>query len=205
MHKKIFLIIASIIVLIGISIGLCFLIKNISGDNNNAETDSARFSREYPGVDEDNIFVYRDAEQIISILNGGTGIVFMGFPECPWCQAYAPILHDVATEFGIEKIFYFNVREDRTNDTENYQTIVGILQDRLDLDDEGRPRIFVPNVTVIDRGTIIGNNNETSLVIGDSTTPAEYWTEEKIETLKVKLREMIEKISDSACVEICQT
>ena len=45
---------------------------------------------------------------IVKILEHGTGVVYLGFPECPWCQAYVPMLNEVADIEGLEKIYYFN-------------------------------------------------------------------------------------------------
>ena len=71
------------------------------------ETDSQKFAKEYSTVTEDNYFVYRNAEEIIKILEHGTGVVYLGFPECPWCQAYVPMLNEVSDVEGLEKIYYY--------------------------------------------------------------------------------------------------
>ena len=60
--------------------------------------DNEKFANEYTEVGKNNVFVYREADEIIKILEGGTGIVYLGFPECPWCQAYVPMLNEVAKE-----------------------------------------------------------------------------------------------------------
>jgi thiol-disulfide isomerase/thioredoxin len=203
--KNIFLIIiVSLIVLLTVGIGMGLLLKhNDAKAPSGVETDATRFSREYTQVGQDNVFVYRSATQIVDILRGGTGVVFLGFPSCPWCQAYVPMLNDVAKEVGIEKIFYLNIQEDRANNSPEYQAIVEILKDHLDLDNEGKPRVFVPDVTVVDHGKIIGHDNETSTISG-GITPEEYWTEEKVTALKNRLRTMMSEIADSGCVEVCQ-
>jgi len=64
--------------------------------NKNNIPDNERFANEYTEVGQNNVFVYRNADEIIKILEGGTGLVYLGFPECPWCQAYVPILNEVA-------------------------------------------------------------------------------------------------------------
>jgi thiol-disulfide isomerase/thioredoxin len=199
-------VIIGFIVLLGVGVGTCLWLKfgtNTVNAPGKTETDAVRFARDYPQVGEDNVFVYRNASQIVDILKGGTGVVFLGFPECPWCQAYAPMLNDVAKDVGIEKIFYCDIREDRTNDTAEYRAIVELLRGHLDLDNEGRPRVFVPDVTVVDRGVIIGHDNETSLISG-GVTPGEYWTHERVLVLNDRLRVMMGEIADGGCVEVCQ-
>ena len=66
-------------------------------------TDNIKFSKEYTSVNADNVFVYRNINEIINILDNGTGIVYLGFPECKWCQAYVPYLNEVAKENNLEK------------------------------------------------------------------------------------------------------
>ena len=176
------------------------------GNNGNKEqgvtviSDAEKFSEEYPEVPKENAFVYRDLEQIEKILKNGTGIVYLGFPECPWCQRYVTYLHDVATEKGIEKIYYFNVLQDRKDNTEGYQRIVELLGENLDFDDEGNHRIYVPDVTFVYEGEIVAHDNETSMSSGDID---EYWTEKKVESLKDRLRKYIDGMLTGSC-ESCE-
>ena len=161
--------------------------------------DSERFTLEYPLVGSDNIFVFRNAEQTAEILEKGTGVVFIGFKECPWCQLYVVFLHDTAREAGINRIFYCDIREDRLNNTIYYQRIVGILEGLLQYDDEGRPRVFVPDVTIVDNGKIIGRDFETSKETLGYRTAEEYWNEERVAALKNRLREGMDVISGRPC------
>ena len=108
----------------------------------------------------------------------------MGFPECPWCQAYVKYLNETAKDANIEKIYYFNILEDRKNNTEKYQEIVSILGDNLQRDDEGNLKVFVPNVSFVVNGKIIGNDYETSLDTKGFEKPSDYWTEEEVSELE---------------------
>ena len=151
-------------------------------------SDSERFALEYPLVGENNIFIYKNASETADILEKGRGIVFVGFKECSWCQLYAVFLHDVAREMGIERIFYCDIREDRLNNSESYQRILGILSGRLQYDDGGQPRVFVPDVSIVSRGRIILRDFETSKETLGYNTPQEYWNEERVNVLKERLR-----------------
>jgi len=151
-------------------------------------SDSERFALEYPLVGSDNIFTYRNAGEAADILEKGRGIVFIGFKECPWCQQYAVYLHDVAREMGIEKIFYCDIRVDRENNTENYRKIVNVFSGRLQYDDEGRPRVYVPDTAIVSRGRIITHDFETSKDTLGYDTPQEYWNGKRVDALKERLR-----------------
>ena len=89
---------------------------------------------------------------------------------------------------SIYTIYYFNILEDRKNNTEKYQEIVSILGDNLQRDDEGNLKVFVPNVSFVVNGKIIGNDYETSLDTKGFEKPSDYWTEEEVnEKLREKL------------------
>lgn len=162
-------------------------------------SDSQKFAEEYTEVPEYNVFVYKGAEEIIKILEHGTGIVYLGFPECPWCQAYVPILSEVADIEGIDKIYYFNILNERKENTQNYQKMVSILSDYLQYDDEGNKRIYVPAIIAVIDGQIIGFDDESSYDTLGYDDPKDYWTEDRKENLKKRLTEMISEVANNKC------
>lgn len=161
------------------------------------------FKDEYTEVSENNPFVYRNIDEIIKIMENGTGVIYLGFPECPWCQAYVKYLDEVASDVGIEKIYYFNILEDRKNNTPEYQKIVSILDEYLQYDDEGNKRIYVPNVSFHVNGKIIGVDYETSLDTHGLENPSEYWNEEEVNDLKTRLTELMNMVysSETSCTK----
>lgn len=169
----------------------------------NKESDAQKFAKEYTEVGEDNVFVYRTKEEVIKLMKYGTGVVYLGFPECPWCQTYAKYLNEVAKEVGVDKIYYYDILEDRTNNTEFYKEVVSILGDNLEHDDEGNSRIFVPNVSFHVGGKIIGNDLETAKDTKGFESPSDYWTEEEVTELKNTLTTYMEEVYTSS--NMCTT
>ena len=196
MKKKNIFITIGVIVLILIGVVSFLLIdKDDKKDSNNkVNEDAKKFSAEYKTIDEDNVFVYRDIDEIIRIMEKGTGVVYLGFPECPWCGAYVKYLNEVAKEVGIEKIYYYNILNDRKDETEEYKKILDILGDNLQNDEEGNPRVYVPNVSFHIDGEVIGNDCETSLDTHNLEKPEDYWTDEEVKDLKETLTKYMEKI-----------
>lgn len=187
--------------LITISVLFVSLLFGCTKEKIDNETDALKFAKEYTKLTSDNYFVYKNKEEIIKILEHGTGLVFIGFPECPWCQAYAPILNEVADIEGLEKIYYYNILEDRKNNTEGYKKIVNILQDYLRYDGEGNKRIYVPSVIAVVEGEIVGFDDETSYDTKGLDKPEEYWTDEELSDLKDRLTIMINKVIDNKCTD----
>lgn len=166
-------------------------------------TDASKFKEEYSNVSEDNVFVYRTDKEIIEILKHGTGIVYLGFPECPWCQAYVSYLDEVAKETKIEKIYYLNILEIRKNNTKEYQEIVSLLDNYLSYDEEGKKRIYVPAIVAVKEGEIIGFDDETSHDTKGYETPEEYWKNEDLDGLKAKLEKMFSETVKNVCTTDC--
>lgn len=178
--------VAIIVILIGVVVFL--LVRDNNEENvETTPTDAEKFAEEYPSMPDDNVFTYATVDEIIDVLDGGSGIVYLGFPECQWCNAYVPYLNDVAKSVGVNEILYYNIREDRSNNSENYQKIVELLDGYLTDDEEGNPRIYVPAVIFVNNGTIVGFDDETSLDTGGFTNPDDYWTEEEVNDLKSRL------------------
>ena len=188
MKKKLFMILPIIVIITVIGV-LVF-----QNGKDSPEKDSQKFAKEYTKVSEENVFVYRNIDEIIKIMKNGTGVVYLGFPECKWCQAYVSYLNEVAKETGLEEIYYFNILEDRKNNTEQYQEIVSLLEGQLQYDDEGNSRVYVPNVSFHVKGEIIGNDYETSLDTHNLENPEDYWTAEEVQELKSTLTTYMEEV-----------
>ena len=199
MKKKVIIGIIVLFVLAIIGVGLYFLLR----DKKEAPqlSDAERFAEEYTGVNSDNVFVYRNAEEIIRILKNGTGVVYLGFAECKWCQKYVTYLNEFAKENDITRIYYFDILDERANNTEAYQEIVSLLEEYLSYDEEGNKRVFVPAVIVVNQGKIVGFDDETSLDTHDLDDPEEYWTEEEVNDLEAKLTEMFGYVNRGVCNE----
>lgn len=190
-----------VVCVIMLAILLPFAIKAI---DRLSETDASRFSDQYSLVESDNVFVFKTAEETKKILENGTGVVFLGFPECPWCQAYAKLLNDIAKEKGIKEVYYYNIHDDRENETDAYKKFVEILSDYLQYDNVGEKRIYVPNTTFVVEGEIVGNDWETSKDTLELKDPEDYWTEERVEAWKEKVGAFMDKIvAVEGCTSTC--
>lgn len=193
--KNVYIIFGIIAVLILI-ISLSFLFKK------DKMSDAERFAKEYDFT-VNNVFVYRNLDEINKILENGTGVVYLGFPECPWCRGYIPYLNEVAINEHLDKIYYFNILNDRKNNTSAYKKTVQLLNDYLKYDNEGNKRIYVPAVIAVNNGKIVGFDDESSLDTKGYETPEEYWKNEDLDGLKKRLSDMIKASFPSYCTSGC--
>lgn len=159
-----------------------------------------KFSDEYTLVDKDNVFVYSNIDEIANMIENGTGIIFIAYPECPWCQRYAMYLNEVAKENNIKEIYYLNIKHDRQINSSKYSKIVRLLENYLYSDDTGKAKIFVPDLIFVKNGKIIANDNETAITMSSMDIET-YWTEEVIMEFKDKITNYIREY-DTTC-SIC--
>lgn len=139
----------------------CSVNKNI--DNN---YDALKFKEEYEAlndssvkmdISDDNPIKYVDFSSLEEVLTSKTGVIYLGFPSCPWCRNIIPVLFEVAKENDIDTIYYANPREIKDNH-ENYQKLKDILNDYLEVNDEGEKTLYVPDVYFVKDGKIVGNH-----------------------------------------------
>ena len=161
----------------------------------------------YEMEDECKIF-YADQDEILSMLKHGTGIVIFSWKGCPWCHKYISILNEAVQNFDTE-ILYYDIYEDREEGTDFYNEVVKILEPALDevgaYDASGKPRIYVPDVTFVSSGKIIGHDNESSMISEEfediDAAIEEYWAkvQDNGQTSEYNLKK---RLTDWCC-EIC--
>lgn len=196
MKKNIIVPISILVLLIIAGLTYFFLLKK-----EEVKPDNVKFAKEYTKISEDNLFKYKTLEEVNKILTKGTGVVYLGFPECPWCQEYVKYIDEVSKSVGLDKVYYSNILDDRKNDTEEYKKTVKILSDYLSNDDEGNKRVYVPSVIVVSSGKIVMFDDETARDTKGYDLPEEYWQREDLTALKTKLTNAFEKVKSNACTD----
>jgi thiol-disulfide isomerase/thioredoxin len=109
------------------------------------------------------------------MLENGTNIIYLGWPECNWCRSIVPVLIDVAKSNEIENIYYYNFKNARVayendndvNKSKIYEKIVSVMGDDLvSVFDEESPRsgekkVLAPTVIFIKNGVYVGSHTKT--------------------------------------------
>ena len=219
-----------IITLVVILIIVCLFLF-VFKDKKEVNKDASKFKEEYESlngkknddgksylkveISEENVVQYTDYKEVFDILDKGTGVIYFGFPECPWCRNLVPVLMDAASEVGIEKIFYLNNREDRDTKvlenkkiitqkegTDDYYKLVdkmeSILGEYEGLNDSSIKRLYFPTVIFVVEGKIVKYNIGT---VDSQTDPYKKLTNEETKELKNKLIEGMEEII--SCTSAC--
>ncbi len=135
-------------ILIPIGVILCaisaiLVYVKIINSNGNSD-DALKFKNEYEAlngkevksglfyktinISEDNPVKYADYDELIDVIKNKTGVIYLGFKECPWCRSALPILFDVLKNNKINTLYYMDIRNIR----DSYVVNDGKLEFELD-------------------------------------------------------------------------
>lgn len=173
-------------------------------------------------IDENHIIKYSNLEEINAIITEGTGIIYLGFPTCPWCRNAIPVLLEAASNTSLDKIYYVNMYEirdiialDENNQIytkqeaqEGYQELLqnldSILSDYTLTDSEGNTystgekRVLVPLVIFIKDGEIVDHHLGT---VESQTDAYSSLNNEQYQELYQIYTNGIHKVLDDMCTE----
>ncbi len=242
MKKRIFIIILIIILVSGaIYLGMNWI--NIK-DKNKKETevtDAIKFKEEYEklnnqvnpnnqkeypkvSIPKDNVMTYLNVEEVLDLLDKKTGVIYFGYPECPWCRNAVPVLLDAALNTGLARIYYYNANQIKNikevNDDGNiietqkakkgYQELLDALDSILEeytLTDKegntvstGEKRIYVPLVVFVKDGQIVAHHSATVDSQKDPYVKLNATQKEELYNIYV---DNITKVTDSTCTDKC--
>ena len=152
-------------------------------------TDSIRFKDEYNEVSKDNIYEYATYDNVIDTIENETGIIYLGFSSCTLCKEIVPVLDEAAKDKGVKRILYYDFKDIRDNNTQEYQDLAELLSDYINEDDEGNKRITAPTVIFVNKGNIVG------VYIGTiNSDNEEIITDEQKNDLKDNFSSLIDKM-----------
>lgn len=159
---------------------------------------------------------YKSANEIIDILKNGTGVIYFGFPECPWCRNLVPLLVEAIQEYNVS-FYYYNAREirdtkhmdeygqvviDKEGTAEYYEilSLLGNYASEYSGITDSSKRLYFPTVVFVRNGQIIDVHEGT---LDDQEDPYTELTEEQKSKLLTILEKDIVKTYDLVCDENC--
>lgn len=223
----IFLILTIFIITIGICVFLIYSSKT------NKTLDSEKFKNEYESLNgkqylnsnneyidylnvslpKDNLYVYKNTNEIINIIKNKTGLIYVGNAENPSCRNIVSVLNDAATETKLENIYYLNIENIRSSyevvngetqllirGSKEYYELIELLDDYLQyytiIDDDnksyniGEKIINSSTVLVVKEGKILAFHENTI----EGLAKNEKLNDQEKEQLKKIYKEMIAKL-----------
>ena len=155
--------------------------------------DNIRFANEYKDISKNNLYVYVNENKVFDILNGKTGIIFMGFSSNIWSHYYADYLNEVAINNQVQEIYYYDFYRDRNLNNSTYNNIVNKLKEYLTFDDSGNTNLSAPTIVIVKNGEILYFDNEISGLKGE-IKPEDYFTDYRKNLLKSNMDSAIKTL-----------
>lgn len=164
------------------------------------KSDGEKFKAEYEALNNENVNInisknnpikYVTLDEVFDIIQNKTGVIYFGFPGCPWCRNMIPVLFEVAKNNNIDTIYYFNPRNVKKSDNDEYNKLKEILNEYLSEDENGQKVLYVPDVYFIKDGKIVGHHLGT---VDSQEEPTISLTEEEKNELLDIFNELFEKI-----------
>lgn len=140
-------------------------------------TDSEKFANEYKNIiDKNNIFSYVNNQQALLHVKSDNVIILFGIKNSEWVGYYANILNEVAMANGIEKIYYYDITNDREKKNATYQSITNYLSDYITHLDDGTSDLHCPTLLVKKDG-IVRYFDDSNAFISGNISVENYWSD----------------------------
>ena len=213
---------------------------------NSRESDAIKFKKEYEvlngkksengkntiknlKISKNNPIKYATYDEVIDVIKKGTGIIYLGYPECPWCRSAIPVLLESAKDYKIDTIYYINMLKERDyyevkdgklvykkdddgkymKGTKGYFKLLKSLDSELDeyvIEDDGKKydvkekRIYVPLIIFVNDGKIIGTHLST---VDTQESGYDELTKEEYDELNGIYANYIKELVNNYCDEAC--
>jgi len=153
-----------------LSMGICLpMLAACSNNQGNVNMDDSFTNSNLVGYFPHRLFdvsMY-DALQLIED-ETFNGILYFGFPRCPWCRASVPVMIEASNELEVD-IFYVSRAHDLREGVWNEwdAKMAWWLEDQIEMqwhefeDGTYRPNIFVPLVVHINNGIVVDSHRGT--------------------------------------------
>ncbi len=148
--------------------------------------------RDYYDNEELKNFEVIYGSKMISLLKEGNHLIFIGNKKSEFSIKYIEELNNAIKELEVDKIYYYDIINDKAQKNSNYYKIVELLNGSLITTDSSNNNLLAPSFYIVDNGEVKYYNIETSAMKNNATTK-EYWTIDKEINFKLEIQNAINK------------
>lgn len=130
--------------------------------------------------------------KLINIIRNDKSIIFIGSKTSTWSTYYIKRLNKIINDMSIDKIYYYDINNDKVLLNSNYYEILQLLDGYLLSTDNSTNNLFAPSLYIIENGNVLYYNVETS-VMKNTLNPGDYWTDENIKSFTKEIEDAINK------------
>jgi hypothetical protein len=131
----------------------------------------------YKDVEKDKFEVIRGA-RLINLLKSGNNLIFIGSSQYEYSIKYMELINEVVKEINVDKVYYYDIVNDKSQLNSNYYEIVEALSGSLTTSDSTKNNLVAPSFYILNDGEVKYYNTQTA-VMKNTDNVDKYWTEEK--------------------------
>ncbi len=145
----------------------------------------------YPNIKTDKFEVIR-GQKFASLIKNSKSIIFVGSGTSKYSEKYISLLEEILTNNDIDKIYYYDINNDKSQKNSNYYNIRELLNGYLITTDGSNNNLLAPSLYIIDNGKVKYYNIET-VAMKNTDSLEDYWTTDEEKRFKEEVIDAIEK------------
>ncbi len=157
----------------------------------NSKEEVKTISNYYPEINSD-VFNVINGTKLINVIKKDKSIIFIGSQTSRWSRQYIKELNSIFQEIGLDKIYYYDINNDKAQKNSNYYEIRELLNGFLTSTDGSENNLLAPSFYIIDNGKVLYYNNDT-VAMKNTTEIEDYWTEEQKKQFAFEIKNAINK------------
>ncbi len=59
----------------------------------------------------DHVIKEKSQDEVLELLDKGTGVIYFGFESCPWCRNAVAVINEAAKQVNLDEVTYVNIQE----------------------------------------------------------------------------------------------
>ena len=116
--------------------------------------------------------------KMINLLRNGHNIIFIGSSSSKYSQKYIEEIDKIFNNLKIDKVYYYDLNNDKYQQNSNYYKIRELLNGYLTTTDDSDNNLLAPSLYIVNNGTIEYYNTETSTMKNTADVES-YWSYEQ--------------------------
>ena len=134
---------------------------------------TVKISDYYQEIDNKYYEVIR-GKKLISLLKEGNHLILIGNQKSEYSKKYIQELTTVLEELNVDKVYYYDLINDKAQANSNYYEIIDLLEGHLTTTDSSEKNLLAPSFYIVDNGEVKYYNIET-VAMKNTDTIESYW------------------------------
>ena len=128
--------------------------------------------------------------QMINYVKRGKNIIIIGSETSEWSKKLMTIVDPIFDTFGIDKVYYYDINNDKAQKNSNYYKIKELLKGSLTTTDGSNSNLLAPSIYIVDNGKVLYYNTDT-VAMKNTIEIDEYWNEENLIKFQIEFEQAL--------------